>query len=95
MIVTETQKKYQNFHLEKLININKEIIPSDQRRVIEQAQFAYSPLGKAFEKQKKKMKNKENHVETLEVLTPEENKEETKSFERLFPKGKRTNQIKN
>ena len=28
----------------------KEIIPSDQRRMIEQAKFAYSPLGKAFEK---------------------------------------------
>ena len=41
------------------------------------------------------MKIKENHVEALEVLTPEENKEETMSFERLFPKGKRTNQIKN
>ena len=53
MIVTEKQKKYQNFHLEKLINMNKEIIPSDPRTVIEQAKFAYSPLGKAFEKQKK------------------------------------------
>ena len=46
-------------------------------------------------KNKKKLKIKENHVEALEVLTPEENKEETKSFERFFPKGKRTNQIKN
>ena len=30
-----------------------EILPFDQRRVIEQAKFAYSPLGKAFEKQTK------------------------------------------
>ena len=29
----------------------EEIIPPDQRRVIEQAKFAYSLLGKAFEKQ--------------------------------------------
>ena len=29
----------------------EEILPSDQRRVIEQAKFAYFPLGKAFEKQ--------------------------------------------
>ena len=29
----------------------EEILPSDQRRVIEQAKFTYSPLGKAFEKQ--------------------------------------------
>ena len=28
----------------------EEILPPDQRRVIEQATFAYSPLGKAFEK---------------------------------------------
>ena len=33
--------------------IGEEIIPPDQRRVIEQAKFAYSPLGKAFEKQTK------------------------------------------
>ena len=29
-----------------------EILPSDQRRVIEPAKFTYSPLGKALEKQK-------------------------------------------
>ena len=31
----------------------QEILPPDQRRVIEQAKFTYSPLGKAFEKQTK------------------------------------------
>ena len=31
----------------------EEILPSDQRQIIEQAKFAYSPLGKAFEKQTK------------------------------------------
>ena len=36
MILTEKQQKYQHFHLEKLII---EIVPSDQRRVIEQAKF--------------------------------------------------------
>ena len=29
----------------------KKILPPDQKTVIEQARFAYSPLGKAFEKQ--------------------------------------------
>ena len=29
----------------------KEILHSDQSRIIEQAKFTYSPLGKAFEKQ--------------------------------------------
>ena len=28
----------------------EEILPSDKRRLIEQAKFNYSPLGKAFEK---------------------------------------------
>ena len=32
---------------------DEEILPPDQRRMIEQAKFAYSPLGKAFEKQVK------------------------------------------
>ena len=30
---------------------SEEILPSDWRKVIEQAKFAYSPLGKTFEKQ--------------------------------------------
>ena len=29
----------------------EEILPSEQRRVIEQVKFTYSPLGKAYEKQ--------------------------------------------
>ena len=29
----------------------KEILPSNQQQIIEQAKFSYSPLGKAFEKQ--------------------------------------------
>ena len=31
----------------------EEILPSNQSQIIEQAKFTYSPLGKAFEKQKK------------------------------------------
>ena len=31
----------------------EEILPSDQKRVIEQVKFAYTPLGKTFEKQTK------------------------------------------
>ena len=31
----------------------EEILPPDQRRMIEQAKFTYSPLGKAFVKQTK------------------------------------------
>ena len=54
MILTETQLKYQHYHPDKLININilqvKRYYP-DQSRIIKQAKFTCSPLGKAFEKQ--------------------------------------------
>ena len=39
----------------------EEILPPDQRRVIEQAKFTYSSLGKAFEKQIRKLKIKEKN----------------------------------
>ena len=32
----------------------EEILPSNQRKIIEQAKFPYSPLGKAFEKRTEK-----------------------------------------
>ena len=39
----------------------EEILPPDQRRVIEEAKFAYSDIGKAFEKQKQlKINEKKN-----------------------------------
>ena len=45
----------------------KKILASDQRRVIEQAKFTYSPLGKAFEKQTKKIeKQGEKQIKALE-----------------------------
>ena len=37
------------------------ILPPDRRRVIEQVKFTYSPLGKAFEKQTKQLKNKKKN----------------------------------
>ena len=51
----------------------------DQCRIIEQAKFTYSPLGKAFEKETKMIEEQEQkQVKALEVLKPEENKEENK-----------------
>ena len=35
----------------------KKYFPSNQRQIIEQAKFTYSPLGKAFEKQIKTIKD--------------------------------------
>ena len=40
---------------------SENILPSNQQQIIEQVKFTYSPLGKAFEKQKQlkiKVKNK-------------------------------------
>ena len=37
----------------------EETLPSDQSRIIEKAKFNYCLLGKAFEKQTKRLKNKE------------------------------------
>ena len=37
----------------------EEILTSDERRVMEQAKSAYSPLGKAFEKQTKTIEDQE------------------------------------
>ena len=36
--------------------IGEEILPSGESRIIEQARFTYSPLGKSFEKQIKVIK---------------------------------------
>ena len=45
----------------------EEIIPSDQSRITEQAKFTYCPLGKAFERQVKKIEDqKEKQIKALE-----------------------------
>ena len=45
----------------------KEILLSDQKRIIEQAKFTYSPLGKAFEKRIKTIENQgEKQIIALE-----------------------------
>ena len=54
----------------------KDILPSNQQQIIEQAKFTYSPLGKAFNKQIKTIKDQgEKQVEALDNLKL---KEETK-----------------
>ena len=45
----------------------EEILPSNQRQIIEQAKFTYSPLGKAFEKQTKTIKDQgKNQVKAIQ-----------------------------
>ena len=45
----------------------EETLPSNQRQIIEQAKFTYSPLGKAFEKQTKTIKDQgKNQVKAIQ-----------------------------
>ena len=49
----------------------KKILPSNQKQMIEQAKFTYSPLGKAFEKQIKTIEDQgKKQVEDLKGLEP-------------------------
>ena len=63
-------------------------MPSNQRQIIEQAKFAYSALGKAFEEQGKKQ------VKALEVLDLAEN-QKIKSIEGLFSREMKNSEFKN
>ena len=45
----------------------KEILPSNQKQIIEQSKFAYSPVGKAFEKQTKTIEDQgEKQIKTIQ-----------------------------
>ena len=55
----------------------EDILPSNQQQIRDQAEFTYSPLGKDFEKQIKKIEDQgKNQIDGLESFKP---KEETKS----------------
>ena len=63
MILIEKLQKYQPYHQAKINKYEylsgEEILPSNQKQIIEQAKFTYSPLGKTFEKNKQlKIKEK-------------------------------------
>ena len=74
---------------------DKEILPSDESRIIEQAKFTYSPLSKAFESQIQTIEEQGvEQAEALKVLKLEENKGDIKSIEGNFPKETRTNEVK-
>ena len=49
----------------------EEILPSNQKQIIEQAEFTHSPLGKAFEKQTKTIEDQgKKKVDALKNLKP-------------------------
>ena len=57
----------------------EEILPSNQKKIIEQAKFTYSPLVKAFEKQIKKIEDQEREqVEAVKDLKAREQTKATK-----------------
>ena len=73
----------------------EEVLPFNQRQIIEQAKFTYSLLGKAFEKQRKTIEYQGmKELEALKALKPEEI-QKLQSIEGLFPKNMGTNEIKN
>ena len=61
MILTERLQKISALSSGKIDKYEyltgEEILPSNQRQIIEQAKFTYSPLGKAFEKQTKRVED--------------------------------------
>ena len=61
----------------------EEILPSNQQQMIEQAKFTYSPLGNAFEKQRKTIKDPgEKQTDALKAFKRKELKpKETKPIE--------------
>ena len=71
----------------------EEILPSNQKQIIEQAKFTYSPLGKAFEKQTKTIEDqREKNVQALEDLKP---KEQIKSIKGNFTEVYESVEMKN
>ena len=63
---------------------DEEILPSNQKQIIEQAKFTYSPLGKAFEKQIRTIEyQEEKQVKALNTLKSGNNK---LKIENVIPK---------
>ena len=55
------------------------ILPSNQRQIIEQGKFAYSPLGKTFEK------HTEKQVGALKSLDISNEKDKLEKIDCMFP----------
>ena len=67
----------------------EEILPSNQKQIIEQARFTYSPFGKAFEKQTKTIKDQgEKQVKTIQnqgqIKRTESNKSVNNESHKIF-----------
>ena len=70
-------QKYQPYHQAKIDRYQyftgEEILPSNQKQIIQQAKFTYSPLRKAFEKQTKTIEDQgKKQVDIFKTLKPKE-----------------------
>ena len=65
MILIEKLLKYQLYHQNKIGKYEylagEEILPTNQKQIIEQAIFTYSPLGKAFKKEIKTIEDQKKN----------------------------------
>ena len=64
IILTEKLQKHQPYHqayLKYEYLTGEERLLSNQRQIVEQDKFTFSPLGKAFEKKQKQLKIKEKN----------------------------------
>ena len=74
-------KSSDKFHKYKYLS-GEDILPSNQQQIIEQVKLIYSPLGKAFDKQTKTIKDQEKkQVDALENLKLKPIEEERKPIE--------------
>ena len=74
-------KSSDKFHKYKYLS-GEDILPSNQQQIIEQVKLIYSPLGKAFDKQTKTIKDQEKkQVDALENLKLKPIEEERKPTE--------------
>ena len=65
----------------------EEILPSDQSRIIEQAKFTCSPLGKGFEKQIKPIEEqRKKQVEGFEKQIKLIEEQRNRNFKAWYPK---------
>ena len=64
----------------------EEILPSNQQQIIEQAKFTYSPLGKAFEKQTKTIKDQgEKQIKAIQDNNKQLAKIQGVTIKNIFP----------
>ena len=77
IILIEKQQKYLLCHKYEYLT-GEDILPFNQQQIIEQTKFTYSPLGKAFDKQIKTIKDQgKKQADALNTLKSD-NKSEIK-----------------